>query len=671
MPDEAYYWRNSAGGCFLAKDLCCTKAEKYKNRILVSGWTPYNNGVQPYEFTGHSTKSSPISGRVACWIDNDGTNDFINSETHDIDYGGEIGFVAISLSFQYRDRSYAEPTYFQSYGCPSGTGVGALSYGILATNVPVFETKLEADDYILTGEGIEDALNYEEEEVDPQTTKTYHMYNMWNTGVQTHGEMTEGSQQYRTWRSIRVQCNRRPCLYFKNDRYELGVKYPDIVSWYGVTTPEDISEKEVSTFNNPPIIGYQTFYANINRFVAAKGYQLQDGTYTYGFRVDTDFAWFRTEEEAEYAIETGDYEEEIRNPYDPNNPDAPDVGDPEPETIWGGGSFFSPFIQTYVLSETALTEVADAFYTNDNSLLTNIKEGLELFGSEPFQAIVGLSAFPFDVTDIATTISDDHIYFGSYRHAMVNSVNRVTGLEADYIDAGSVAIYPLFNSYRDFEPYTSFHAYLPYVGWEKLQIEQYLNKVVNIRYYVDIYTRSAVCVLVADGVMQDYFPCSGLGVELPITGQNLSQYANETLNGLLKAGGGVVAGAVGGSFIPGVGTLVGAVGGGMLGASAAAASGVFQMSQKGKPKDHNLTKGSFSAATGNYLPQYVSFRWDVHEQIEPSNLRAIYGKPSSYSGKLSGLSGFVKSETMKLNTSGMSDAMIQEVQNLLSSGIYI
>ena len=679
MPNvDSYYWANNAGGCYLTKELCCTKEEKYKKRILVDGHMPYNNGINFYFYTGHSRKSSPISGRVACWIDNDGTYDFISCNTHDIDYGGEIGFVTISLSYEYRDMSYAEPTYFFAYGCMSGTGLGPLSWGQIATNVPVFETQAEADAYILYGTGIENALNYEPIEIEPDVTQVYYCYNTQNTGVQVNGEMTEPTQEGRYYNNIRVQCNRAPALYFTGTNYQLGVKYPDVISWIGNNTPSDLDNVDVSGFWNPPIIGHTTFYANMYQFGAAKGYYLPDGTYTYGFRMNTNFKLFKSEADAEQYILTGDDDPEIEYPDYPDNPDAPDTGDPEPETEFGPGTFVSPFIQTYVLSKNAVSEVADAFYTNDTTLLDNIKHGLELFGASPFEAIVGLSAFPFDVKEIVNTMHTDGVYFGSYKKTMTNDVWKVLSFDDDYINAGSVNIGWLvdqdgnkYDEYRNFEPYCSFHVYLPYVGWEKIQLEDYIGKLVNIRYYIDIYTRSGVCCLVANNVLQDYFPVPCIGVELPVTGQNLSRYANDTLNALLGMGAGVVGGAVAGSMIPGVGTAFGAATGALVSGGIAVGKGTFDIAQKGKPKDHNLQKGSFSAGTGNYMPQYVTFRWDVHDIVEPDNLKAIYGKPSSYSGKISNLSGFVKAETMKMNTSGMSDSIINEVTGLLNSGIYV
>lgn len=682
---ELNYWQNNASGCFLTKELCYTPEEIYKNRRpAIGGYPPYNNGVHPYYYTGHvpgPTLQTGPGGRYAGWIDNDGSYDYISTAIHSVDFG-EQGFYDVGVGFEYEDTSYTPPMKYVVYGCPSGTGGSTLSEGILATNIPIFETKADADYYIVNGTFLNDVkpLNYEDAEVIPEETETFYCYNMSNTGQMVNGVMTEAeSPSQRYYSNIRVQCNRAPALYFVDSTsFQLGVKYPSIISWVGNSTPVEIDDIPVENFVDPPIIGFTTFYANMYQFQYAREFVPNAGRFTYGFRMNTNFKLFKNETDADYYIKTGDDDDAIDYPDYPDQPDAPDTGDPEPITEFGPGGFISPFIQSLVMDKTALEEASDAFYSNDTSLIDSIKDGLQLFGAEPFEAIVGLSAFPFDVKTIVNTVGDNCIYFGSYRHPMNHTVWRIISLDDDYINAGSITINPIqtvngkeIPAYKNFEPYCSFHVYLPYVGWEKLQLEDYLGKTVNIRYYIDIYTRSGVCCLIADNVLQDYFPVSCIGVELPISGQNLSRYANDTLNALLTTAGATVAGAVGGSMIPGIGTVAGAIGGGMISAAVAGGKGAFDIAQKGKPKDHNLQKGSFSAGTGCYMPQYVTFRWDVHDIIEPDNLDKIYGKPSSYSGKIGNLSGFVKVETMKLNTSGMSDDIINEVTNLLSAGIYV
>ena len=95
------------------------------------------------------------------------------------------------------------------------------------------------------------------------------------------------------------------------------------------------------------------------------------------------------------------------------------------------------------------------------------------------------------------------------------------------------------------------------------------------------------------------------------------------------------------------------------------------MAQKGQPKDHLMIKGAFSGASAAYMPQYVIFRYDIHNLIVPDNLTALYGRPSSGGGKISTFNGFLKCDTVKLNTSGMTDPEITEVLTLLREGIFI
>lgn len=672
----ADFW-NSAG-CYLTDEFFFTDNETYLRMPLVGGSMPYNNGVSKYPLTGNVQKSNPVNGRVAAYIhEAEGSNPyaFISTEVGAIDFGPGIGFVNVTCSFTYQDLSYGEPTFFQSYGMPSGDGNG-LNIGMIATNIPVFPTLEEAKEYIVTGENKDHALNYRATSIEPETTTTYYCFNSYAEGTQTNGEMVKNPASNMAYDNIIVQSNKRPVLYF-DENYRLNAVYDGVISWYGNAIDEDISMTPVSSFIPGAVSGHNIFYGDVNAYAKAKKAILPDGVYYYGFKFLTDFAIFGDYDSALYALGTGDYTQAANWPSISGGGDEYEVltGDEEAATTFGDGSFVSPFIQTYVCSQAAVREVAEAFYTDDPSIIENIKKGLELFGASPFEAIVGLSAFPFDVSTMVNTSPWTYIYFGSYQKQLQNTVHKVINMAHKFIDAGGVFLKPIFNNFRDFEPWTSLHVYLPFVGWQKLDIATYINKYVSIRYYVDIMTRTGVCVLLADGVMCDYFTTGGIGVELPITGQNLSRYANDTLNALLQGGGGIVSGAVSGavtgSVIPGVGTVAGAVAGAALSGGVGLAAGAFQMSQKPKPKDQNMTKGNFSGGTGCYMPYYVTFRFDVHDVIEPSNLNALYGKPSNYGGKLKGLSGFVKAETIKMNTSGMSDEEISEIVSLLNAGIFV
>lgn len=673
----AIIWNSQ--GCYLLDDYVCSDREIYLTNPIVAGHTPWDDGHGNNDpFTGEVLINNEANGRTAGWIHEAySTNPYayIDFSPRYIDFGGSVGSVWVETRIYYEDVSYTPPVLSYTQYVPSGFGTGT-NFGEIATNIPIFATQAEADNYIATGEGISHALNYRPASVEPDTTKLYYCFNSYAEGTQTNGEMVKNTSSNMAYDNIVVQSNKRPVLYF-DENYRLNALYSDVVSWYGNAVDEDISMVPVSSYipGNPS--GHNIFYGDINAYAKAKAAILPNGTYYYGFKFLTDFAIYGDRESALYALNTGDYTQAGNWAAISSGSDEYDVltGDEEAATTFGSGSFVSPFIQTYICSQAAVREVAEAFYTDDPSIIENIKKGLELFGASPFEAIVGLSAFPFDVSTMVTTSPWTYIYFGSYQKQLQNTVYKVINMAHKYIDAGGVLLKPIFNNFRDFEPWTSLHVYLPFVGWQKLDIATYINKYVSIRYYVDIMTRTGVCVLLADGVMCDYFTTGGLGVELPITGQNLSRYANDTLNALLQGGGGIVSGAVSGavtgSIIPGVGTVAGAVAGAALSGGVGLAAGAFQMSQKPKPKDQNMTKGNFSGGTGCYMPYYVTFRFDVHDVIEPSNLNALYGKPSNYGGKLKGLSGFVKAETIKMNTSGMSDEEISEIVSLLNAGIFI
>jgi hypothetical protein len=278
------------------------------------------------------------------------------------------------------------------------------------------------------------------------------------------------------------------------------------------------------------------------------------------------------------------------------------------------------------------------------------------------------------LASIVSTSSQNYIYFGSYKHEGV-TVDKVTGITSNgYIDAGTVTLTPVQQSFRSFEPYCGLSVFLPYIGWQKLNIADYWGKTVNVRYYIDIYTGSCIAALVANNVFIDYFT-GNIGVELPITGQMLSQYANSALNGILGTAGGALGGAAGAAMLAGPqGLALGAGAAAAMaigGAAIGAGSGIFKMAQKGAPKDHNTTKGSFTSSVGAYLPQYVMFRWEVHDLIIPELLTDLYGRPSAASGKVSSFSGFLQCDTIKLNTSGMNDSEANEVAALLKEGVFV
>lgn len=580
-------------------------------------------------------------------------NGTYQNQNHTTVYDGLTILTGVTISLPWNNLSM--------YGGPKQEGKFNF-------NFPIFKSEEAMSNYVRYGI-VEDCWNLDDD-YDLNETNYYYIYNKQQEGTLFNGTITPTSSDF-TWHSLKFSANKAPVLYF-DDNFELKLSAPLVVASKAVTGPGYLIDNIPETGWTEKTLEYSgPFYGTIAGKINYTGELPANGTYMYGAEVNTNIYIFKTKAEADNAIETGDYSA-AANAYDINygNTHQPiEIGDAEAATTFGSGYATSPFVSSYICTRNQVLNVANAFYTNDPTLLDNIKKGLELFGANPFEAICGLTWFPFDLTTVATAAPQNYVYFGSFQYTGITGINKITALNASgYINAGSFYLKPLFNSYRDFEPYCQLSVYLPYSGWHEIDIAKYYKKTVNVRYYVDIYTNTFACALVADNQIIDIFN-GNIGVTLPICGSNLSEYANSMLRSVLGTVGGTAGGALSGAMLGG--GVPGAVIGATVGGFAGLAKGTFEMSQKGTPKDHLQVKGAFSGASSSYMPQYVIFRYDVHDLIVPQNLTELYGKPSSAGGKIGSFSGFLKCDTIKLNTGRMTDAEINETLSLLRQGIFV
>lgn len=599
------------------------------------------------------------------------------SLTNAIDnYGTFIGSYANSSEFPSR-------TWSQSYL--------EKATGNVETNIPIFGTWAEATAYVraatdeLAKELITHALNYKEDPEYEPDTKYYHIYNEVGSGDQVRNTVTQTPDTTRGWRSLVFQANEVPVAFYASDSYELVLMLEDVVASYYLTAPGPVIRMVPENDWHDGLVNYQTFYGNLQNRMNATHTNLPDGTYDYGFSLDTNIYIFANYEDAVEAKTNKDYRKatnynQISNG---NTKLTPDFADEEQETVFGPGADTSPFTQSYVMTRNNVLGVALKFYDSDPDVVKAMLDGMTQFGANPANALAGLTLYPFDVNDIVNTVPQSHIYFGSYQMQLGFSVNKVLSMVNNaYLDCGTIFLRELYGNYMDYEPYTTVSVYLPFIGWQKLDIRPLINRNVNIRYYVDIHTRACVAVILADYgqgmVMVKYFTGT-IGVCLPVTAADFQSYSNAALTSILSTAGGVVSGAgtalgaAGAIAAGGAGALSAGVvaAGGIAAAGLSLAGGLFDMEKLGKPKDHAMTHGNYTSGIGCYMPNYIIWRYDMHEPIEPDNLAEIYGKPSSASGKVSYFSGFLKVRSAKLNTTGMTNQEANEIAGLLKSGIYI
>lgn len=366
-----------------------------------------------------------------------------------------------------------------------------------------------------------------------------------------------------------------------------------------------------------------------------------------------------------------------------NYPITNGTEDGDSETTFGQAYNRSFFSQLYLLGQSALADISNALFTPTTADPTiagaweYIKEGIEMYGADPMQAVQGLMYFPVNLTEVfPNTDSRNYVYFGSYQCPVPNGVHRVI-FPQGYKDVGTMRIVPSFGgTWRDYEPYTKLYVYIPYCGTYQLDLARYYNKTTTIRYYIDLRTGGCCVCLIADGLLIDIFN-GQMGVQMPITLTDKSAYANSQSQILLQGLQGI--GGVGGKTYDAVSQAVATAGGAGAGVSGAfgllqggieVAKTVYGLSQN-NVSDYNKTKGGSTSQINCYLPQHVTFIFEIQQADETANEVNLQGLPSNASGTIDSFSGYLEVESVNLVCGIATENEKRTIQNALKNGIII
>lgn len=407
------------------------------------------------------------------------------------------------------------------------------------------------------------------------------------------------------------------------------------------------------------------------------------GEFDYALTFSNDYIPIFEDEETAQGYIDGDIDitqainwPDISNQY----PILNGTGEDDEESDFGEVKTRGFFSQQYIMDDTCLQALAnDLFDTSVGGIWEAIKKGLDMYGDNPIEAVMGLSFWPVDLTQIFSGVSATYVWFGGYGwEPSAGSATRLV-YPNGYKSIGSVTIRRTFNSWRDMEPYTKLYVMLPYCGTYQLDLARYYGKNVEVRYYFDTRTNGCIACLIADGFLVDYFN-GQMGVTMPITLTDYTAYMNSQINTLLGNGGqaaqsfGGAVGSINGAAARGGAALAGAaIGAGAGVGIAGAAIGlktVYGLSQN-NINNFNKTKGGSSSMINEYLPQSVCFIFEIQEDCAPENYGAMFGYPSMKAGKIYNFSGFLKCQAVKLSCGIATEHERERLKQMLLSGIYI
>lgn len=339
------------------------------------------------------------------------------------------------------------------------------------------------------------------------------------------------------------------------------------------------------------------------------------------------------------------------NPVNPGGGDGDNISDdiplPDVEFFPNNNAY-----NRYWIKSSDLANLQDWIF--GETFLNDIRR----LWNDPAEYLINISFYPFNglihdpANVVSSTISIGNLTSNITANMMMN------GYSAKF-NGGSLKITEYYGSYLDYSPFTSAEIYIPYIGYRQLNINDIMNKTLELIYAVDWDTNQITATIIADSHPLTVFS-GAFGIKLALSGTNANQVAETISRGVfstLTSTGYAISNGV-------AGNVSGAVSEGMSAGSSALNTALdVQVS----PRQF----GNPTPATGLYNTQIPHLI--IHRPIkaEPSEFISMHGYSAGYSGKVSEFSGFLKCSAVDLKADEtMSEQEQQEIINLLTGGIY-
>lgn len=221
-------------------------------------------------------------------------------------------------------------------------------------------------------------------------------------------------------------------------------------------------------------------------------------------------------------------------------------------------------------------------------------------------------------------------------------VGRKVASEYIGLKMGNFSVKPIYNNFLDYAPYTSFLLNVPMYGSIELNASDIMNRVVTLRYVVDVSKNIGMIFIniIEGGKEYTYKKLQFTpGVDIPVNTMTSGQ--NKLIASLTSLAGGVVGGPVGAM----VGNTIGST-------------------LTGGPQAQSFSGGSSSHGHLDiFTPQLIR----IYPSIGADNTGAL-GKPVALTGKIGNFKGYVKTG----NITAMGNTKYKDkIENLLKNGVYI
>lgn len=350
--------------------------------------------------------------------------------------------------------------------------------------------------------------------------------------------------------------------------------------------------------------------------------------------------------------------------------DSDDVDEDNLPTIDAVGTGFATL---FTPSKGQLKALADVMWDSNifaalQNLVENIQDLFTSLAIVPFEVTAGSTV---EVTWLGLPITNINLTLAAaqYYEFDMGSINLAD--DSRIFTSGSAL---------DYSPFSKLGIFLPFIGFQDLDIDECRDTTLGLKYRIDILSGTCVALISVNGNTIYQFSGNCLS-QIPITNENMQSLVSDAVQvGIAATASHAASGAVSAAEgewgaaatekelnqantqLAHAQARSAATRGQLASATANAAMGM---------KPHYGKAGSISASASLLAVKQPYLFLTTPRQSIPEHYQRYCGFPSNISGKLSSFSGFTVVEDIRLNGLVATSSEVAEIYQLLKSGVII
>lgn len=482
-----------------------------------------------------------------------------------------------------------------------------------------------------------------------------------------------------------------------------------MLTWYGGgSTPGyiTITLRKYSSGVYPPSVNvsYGDNYSYISSAYLATAYI--NGNYKFGFFVYCEHpnrpgrGCFCTNDEWSTEFLSEVHFIDTNNPYYEGGYSEPGGGDSGKQNFGDYSDFVNPdalpdetqvgavgcgLITIFTPNQAQLTRLAEMLWNKTfYDFLVNQFNGIE-------DLFVSLGIVPFTVT-AGQTVAISFMNFWEYLTPgpiPTNVLLTKAAKQWEEFNMGNVSLTGgdttdgyTSDSVLDYSPYSKLGIYLPFIGYQELDIDECRDKTINLKYRIDILSGACLALISINGRTVYQFTGNCM-TQLPLTSVDYSQIVQTATNVAIAASSAGTAGAVAsagdaltssrvenGKIDAIMGDYQNAQHAAQVSNSINSLAGATANGMMGMKPSFKKT-GAISGSTSIFGVMQPYLHLTTPRQSMPEGYEKVCGFPCNIGGKLGDFTGYTVVEDIRLNGLVATSPEVEEIYKLLKSGVII